>query len=172
MDLASDAGGLYDDSLDVVVYLTFISSSSQEKLYKFLRLCLHEFFFTIDKSELMILDYGGGPNVANQISASGKAKEIVLADYCRPNREFVKAWCKDKANYDFSADFRYVVCKLEGKSETEALKRQVVVQQSIKAVISCDVTQDIFIEKGYEGPYDVVTCLLFLENVATNVDEY
>ena len=31
---------------------------------------------------------------------------------------------------------------------------------------------DVFIAKGFEGPYDVVTSLLCLENVATNLEEY
>ncbi len=131
-----------------------------------------EFFSAMDGSEFRILDYGSGPNIANLISSSTKAKEIVLAEHCKPNREFVKTWLSDKRHHDWSNDFRNVVCKLEGKSETEVVKRQELVQKLIKAMVYCDITRDVFIEKGFEGPYDVVIALLCLENVATNLEEY
>ena len=163
--------GHYDDSFDVASYLSFMGRADLEHFTP-IRTCLHDFFSAMDGSERRILDYGSGPNIANLISSSTKAKEIVLAEHCKSNREFVKTWLRDKRHYDWSNDFRNVVCKLEGKSETDVLKRQDLVQKLIKAVVYCDITQDVFIEKGFEGPYDVVMCLLCLENVARDLEEY
>ena len=86
--------------------------------------------------------------------------------------EFVRRWLSDPATYDWSPYFRQIVCKLEGGSREDAARREVDLQKKVKAVISCDVTQEVFIEEGYEGPYDVVMCSLCLENVAKSAEEY
>ena len=38
--------------------------------------------------------------------------------------------------------------------------------------MACDYTQDLPIEKGYEAPYDVVLCMVCLETLCVDVEEY
>ena len=167
-----EATGYYDDSFDVSTYLDFMVDST---MVQFILACLHECFSAIDSGEngLTVLDYGCGPNLANHISAASKATEIVLADYCKPNCEFMKKWlAADPSAHDWSFYFKHVVETLEGKSHQESIKRQKVLRDKVKAVVACDITKDKFIEEGYEGPYDIVKSLLCVGNAATNKDEY
>ena len=61
---------------------------------------------------------------------------------------------------------------LEGRSGEEAAKREEEFRKKIKAVVTCDLTKSRIIDEGYEGPYDIVTNILCVENVATNAEEY
>ena len=166
-----EAKGSYDDNFKVSTYLDFMVDS---ELMKFSLECLNECFSAIDSGEngLTVLDYGCGPNLANHISAASKATEIVLADYCKPNRDFTKKWlAADPSAHDWSFYFKHVVETLEGKSHQESIERQKVLRDKVKAVVACDITKDQFIEEGYEGPYDVVKSLLCLSNAATNTED-
>ena len=164
--------GYYDQNFDVSTYLDLMVDN---ELMEFNLACLHESFSAMDSGEngLTVLDYGCGPNVANHISAALKATEIVLADYCEPNREFIKKWlAADPSAHDWSFYFNHVVETLEGKSHQESIERQQVLRDKVKAVVTCDLTKDQFIEEGYEGPYDVVESFLCLGVPVTNRDEY
>ena len=166
-----EAKGYYDDNFKVSTYLDLMVDN---ELMEFSLVCLKESFSTIDSGEngLTVLDYGCGPNLANHISAASKATEIVLADYCKPNRDFTKKWlAADPSAHDWSFYFKHVVETLEGKSHQESIERQKVLRDKVKAVVACDITKDRFIEEGYEGPYDVVKSFLFLGVPATNKDE-
>ena len=168
-----EAKGYYDDNFDVSTYVNDYIVDSE--IFKFSLVCLNESFSAIDSGEngLTVLDYGCGPNLANHISAASKATEIVLADYCKPNRDFTKKWlAADPSAHDWSFYFKHVVETLEGKSHQESIERQKVLRDKVKAVVACDITKDQFIEEGYEGPYDVVISLLCLSNAATNNDEH
>ena len=167
-----EAKGYYDDNFDVSTYLDYMVDST---MVKFSLVCLKESFSAIDSGEngLTVLDYGCGPNLANHISAASKATEIVLADYCKPNRDFTKKWlAADPSAHDWSFYFKHVVETLEGKSHQESIERQKLLRDKVKAVVACDITKDQFIEEGYEGPYDVVKSILCLGNTATSKDDY
>ena len=167
-----EAKGDYNsDEFDVVEYLETLKN--QTYVWKFLHQCLHEFFSGIDEQEsLKLLDYACGPTVVNLISATSKATEITLADYSTPFREFMKKWLKDASIYNWSPFFSDIVENLEGRTHEEAVKREELLRGRVKAVVECDITKAQFIEKGYEGPYDVVMCFLALENTAASLDEY
>ena len=51
-----------------------------------------------------------------------KASEIVLADYSKPNRDYLQKWLDGDASnvFDWTPLFQYVVQTLEGGSEEEA----------------------------------------------------
>ena len=167
-----EAKGYYDDNFEVSTYLDLIVDSL---MMEFSLECLNECFSAIDSGEngLTVLDYGCGPNLANHISAASKATEIVLADYCKPNRDFTTKWlAADPSAHDWSFYFKHVVETLEGKSHQESIERQKLLRDKVKAVVACDITKDQFIEEGYEGPYDVVISSLCLSNAATNTEEY
>ena len=125
------------------------------------------------ESTYKVLDYGCGPVVANAISAAGVAKELVLAEYTEKNRNAVQQWLDgDPSAWNWKPFFEYIVVNLEGKSENEAKEREYVFRNIVKAVFPCDVTQDPPIAVGYEGPYDVVMCLLSIEAGCLTQEDY
>ena len=143
---------------------------------------LHDFalqqlsvFFSREKFDptCKVLDYGCGPAIANSISAAGVAKELVLAEYTEKNRKAVQQWLdNDPSAWNWKPYFEYIVVNLEGKSEKEAREREHVFRNLVKAVIPCDVTQDPPIAVGYEGPYDVVVCILSIEAGCLTQEDY
>ena len=116
----------------------------------------HEEFAKLPGS-LQILDYGTGPVIMTLISAAPHASEITLVEYDPRNRELLCSWLEDKGtNFDWSPFFDHVVQTLEGRGEEEARAREALVRKVVKRVVSCDFTSFPIIEKGSEGPYDVV----------------
>ena len=78
---------------------------------------------------------------------------------------------KDPSAFDWSPYFKYVVQTLEGKAEQQVAEREERMRSLVK-VVPCDITHNPPIEKGYEGPYDVVLSSMCLESSCENVDEY
>ena len=141
---------------------------------------LHEFFNSAEQKDLYqsdkikVLDYGCGPAICHSISAAGipNVSEIVLAEYTARNREAVQQWLdKDPSAFDWSLHIKYVVQTLEGKAEQQVAEREERMRSLVK-VVSCDITEDPPIDKGYEGPYDIVISCLCLETSCNNLDEY
>ena len=107
---------------------------------------------------LKILEYGCGPVPMFLISAAPHASEIVMADFAEVNRNAVRQWVeKDSKAFDWSPHFDHVVRKLEGKGEEEAREREEQLRKAIKAIVTCDLKEEGLIEKGYEGPYDIIS---------------
>ena len=99
---------------------------------------------------LKILDFGAGPIIANVISASLYASEIVLSDYLESNRKVLQMWLdRDPKAPNWSPFFQYVVQELEGRSMVEAAKREEELRQVIEAVIPCDIHNDPPVEQAY-----------------------
>ena len=84
----------------------------------------------------------------------------------------MKKWLKDASIYDWSPFISDIVENTEGKSHEEAVKREELLRGKVKAVVECDLMKAPFIEKGYEGPYDVVMCIMALEHTANNLEEH
>jgi nicotinamide N-methyltransferase len=61
---------------------------------------------------------------------------------------------------------------LEGKGKDAAEERQMEMRKTIKAVVHCDIFDENPIEKGYEGPYDVVMSNLCLDGACKTIDEF
>ena len=120
---------------------------------------LHNVFNNLQTPDasLKVLDYGCGPVIQHSITAAAYASEIVLCDYAQPNRNAIRKWLrKDPAAFNWSPHFDYVVQVLEGKGEPEAREREEQLKKVVKDVVYCDVLSETPIEKGFEGPYDVV----------------
>ena len=125
------------------------------------------------QDNIRILDYGCGPVVCNIISAAGlpEVSEIVLAEYTERNRQAIQQWLdRDPSAFDWSPYFQYVTKSLE-ENEQEAIVREDKVRSLIKLAY-CDITADTLIERGYEGPYDVVISLLCIEVSCLSIKEY
>ena len=120
-----------------------------------------------------MLDYGCGPALAYNISAAGVNAEIVLAEYGEKCRNTLQDWLNHSPiAWDWTPYIKHVICDLEGKDESEVLKREENLRKAVKAVVPCDITQDPPIAKGYERPYDVVLSMLCIENGCLVRNEY
>ena len=109
----------------------------------------------------------------NVISVAGFNAETVVADYTDKCREAIQRWLdRDPAAWDWSPFFKFIVQTLEGKEESEALKREESLRNAIKAVVPCNITEDPLIARGFEGPYDVVMVMLCFESTCKTRAEY
>ena len=133
----------------------------------------HEAFESLTGSSFKILDYGCGPVIQNSISAAAHASEIVFCDIAGSNLEAVRKWLKnDAAAFDWTPHFDYVVQTLEGKGEKEARKREAKLRAVGKGPVHCDISGEPVIEKGYEGPYDVVMEAGCLQVASTSSESF
>lgn len=157
-----------------------LSNGDRDKLLFPLQ-CYHEFFCLPEirrSKSLTLLDFGCGPSIQPLISAAPHLESIVLADYSVANRAYLQKWIKDDHDtvqaFDWNPQFNYVVRNLERQQDSNAVQDKVqLVRQSIKDVVSCDITRDSsIIERGYEGPYDIVHCKLTLCVTAQSPDAY
>ena len=123
-------------------------------------------------SQLKVLDFGSGPVVQNSISAAAFASEIVFSDISYANREAVQKWLDGDADaFNWSPHFDYVVKTLEGKGEKEARKREQRLRK-ISKVVFCDALSETPMEKGYEGPYDIILLCTCLEGVCSDIKTF
>ena len=150
------------------------SDTTHHSISKFLLKCLAKFFDGLESdSSLKIVDYGCGPTIAYSISAAPKASEIVLADYNKSNRKYLQEWVNgEPLAQDWTPHFKYVVQRLEGKSEMEAGKRETDLRRKIKAVVACDITKNEFIDTNFKVEYDIVMSFLCVENALKDLDGY
>ena len=135
---------------------------------------LHNFYTSHfqEGANLSVLNFGCGPIVAYEGSGVQYSRKIVLAEYTDQNRAVAKLWLdKDPNRPNFDIFYKYVVEELEGKGPEEVEKRQDAVR-SIATICSCDVFQDPPIERGYEGPYDVIFTSSCLEMACSNIEDY
>ena len=120
-----------------------------------------------------VLDYGSGPVLAYAISAAKLASEVVFSDYLEKSRRSLRQWLSNEEGaYDWRSHFDYVVRGLEGGGEEDVRAREKRLRSLCRSVVTCDVTQDPPIQKGAEGPYDVLSTSLCLESCCTSREEY
>ena len=135
---------------------------------------LHGTFQTIGASadSLRVLDFGCGPVLQNSISAVPYASEIVFCDFAAPNREAINKWLRnDPDAFNWSPKFDYVVKTLEGKGEKETREREERMRKVAK-VAFCDILSPTPMEKGFEGPYDVIIECGTINVACTELDSY
>ena len=151
------------ESFDADTYVAMRYKDVTNDRVHFLMGSFHEAFQSLPYS-LTVLEYGSGPVIQHCISAAAHASEIVFSDIAESNREAVRKWLRrDPTAFNWSPHFDHVVQTLEGKGEKEAREREEMLRKVVKGVVHCDVLADPPIEKGFEGPYDVLIeggCLL------------
>lgn len=126
------------------------------------------------KDDFRVLDYGSGPVIAYVISAAGKRKvsEIVLAEYTEKNRDALNKWqANDSSSFNWLPYIKNVVQDIEKKPESEVRIREQRLRDLMK-VVSCDIKAEQPIEKGSEGPFDVVITFLAIECACVSEAEY
>ena len=160
---------------DAESYVQYLFEPENKTVSKHLLEHLAKFYGSLScgSGSLTILDYGCGPCLPYSISAAPKASEIVLADYAKSSRDHLREWLDggDSA-YDWTPCFQHVVQVLEGGSEEEAKQRQHLLRSKVKAVISCDINRDDFIDERYMVKYDVVMSFICLDGSVRDLDGY
>ncbi len=133
----------------------------------------HKFWSTVGyKNEgLSVLEFGGGPALANLISASKVAKYITFADYTESNRKAVNFWVNGESQaHDWSSMIAYVLNHLEGNfNEKAVLIRTQDMRNKIQPVVPCDITKYPIVSGG---PYDVVSTSFCIEECSSSVHDY
>ena len=136
----------------------------------------HDFFtktFSDGGKKLKVLDYGCGPVIMNVISTVPFASEIVMADVVPECLDELKKWIQNDPNaFNWGSHFEHVAQKLEGKGKDAAREREMELRKTIKAVVHCDIFDENPIEKGYEGPYDVVMSNLCIDGACKTIEEF
>ena len=157
--------------------LCYKQRNARKPMTDFALVNVHKYFaqkYSISQDEPMkVLDYGCGPVFAYSICAAGANTEIVLAEFGEQNRNALQDWLdRSPSAWDWTPYIKHVTCDLEGKDESEIQTREETLRKAIKAVVPCDITKDPPIAKGYEGPYDVVLSMLYIENGCLTKQEY
>ena len=65
---------------------------------------------------------------------------------------------------------RSCLWKEKNPSKDEAENCVAFLRKKIEAVVHCDLAADPIIDKGYEGPYDVVNCNGLLDTICPTKD--
>ena len=148
------------DSFDAEDYLrTRFGNVEAKDRVQFQLIKLHELFQSFDPRSGIgpkVLEVGCGPVIQHGISVAAFTSEIVFSDISSSNREAIQKWLDGDADaFNWSPHFDYVVKTLEGKGEKEAREREQRMRK-ISKVVYCDALSETPMEKGYEGPYDII----------------
>lgn len=133
-----------------------------------------DFYSSFSNDSLTVLDYSGGPSLLRMLIAAPKASKIIFSDFLKQNREEVKIWLNDDFGaFDWKPAIKHCL-NLEGGADdaVNIYKRESMLREKINAVIPCDFTSDNFIEGGYEGPYDVVSCTGVLDAICQTKEQF
>ena len=168
-------GEEYHNTFEPDAYLHVLYNRVLEWQHEVLK-GLHSFYpstYGTTPPGLKVLDFGAGPAVAYHATTAVYASEVVLAEYTEKNRKALRLWLdRDPQAYNWTPHFKCVVQDLEGKGERETAEREEQLRKVVTAVVSCDITKDCIIEKGHEGPYDVVFSCLCLAVACATKDAY
>ena len=138
----------------------------------------HEFWSSLkcsangDSSDgFKVLEFGGGPALANLISAAKVARSVTFAEYTESNRNAVNSWINDEPNaHNWSSMISYVLKHLENDYNHDALSiRTQEMRRKIRPVVSCDITKQPSVSGA---PYDVVSTSFCIEECSSSVAEY
>ena len=137
---------------------------------------LVRFYSKFQDDSLSILEYSGDPSLLHMVPAALKASKIVFSDYLQQNRIEVNKWISnDPGAFDWSSCIeRTLKLEEEGKTpeEIKIQKRAATLREKIHAVVSCDLSSSSLVERGYEGPYDVVNCTGVLDSICSTVEQF
>lgn len=116
-----------------------------------------------DSKGVRCLEFGGGPSIANLVSACPKVDRIVFAEYTAANREAVTSWIAGSPKaHKWSTLIKYIVRDIEGEEVDEKIisDREEQVKQNIKSVVACDVAKNPIVDfelVDVGNPFDVVS---------------
>lgn len=138
----------------------------------------HKFWSGFGSNNLTMLEFGGGPSIYTLISACPFVREIVFAELTEANRKEVEEWQKrGSSSHDWSPFFKYVLQKLEGKSEKEAKQREEELRKKITHIIPCDInkTNPLQLKEfpiADQPKFDIISTTACLEAAVKSDDAY
>ena len=105
--------------------------------------------------------------------AAPKASEIVFADFVLQNRQEVQQWMqRDPRAFNWRPTIKCIL-EEEGKyGEAAITEREECLQAAISNVVHCDICAESPIEKGLEGPYNLIHSANCLESVCKSVEQW
>ncbi len=145
----------------------------------FLLQCFHDSYKKYhghwDQEKSRLLELGGGPSIHPLISAAPFVSEIVFSDYAEDCRKQVQLWKdNDPKGHDWSPYLKYVVNRLEGLTDPEAVNvRERTLRDKIRSIVPCDANAEHPLGGGVEpGTFDVVSMSGCLEAAVHSPSEY
>jgi SAM-dependent methyltransferase len=126
----------------------------------------HETYAALEGG-LRLLEVGGGPTVYQLISASGKAREIVFADYLETNLDEVRDWLQRVPTaFDWTPYLERVAALESANGEPSgAAALAARVRSRITRLVRCDLTCDRPLAPETVAGFDVVSSAFCLEGV-------
>ena len=174
-------GADHHDHFDPKEYLNSYHKPEQGKLQdldQVILKCYFEFWSKMAKTNLRILEFGGGPVIRHLIPAAPYAKEIIFAEYTERNRQEVEKWLlKSPDSHDWLPYFKFVVQNLEEKKSEEVAIRESELRKKITHVLPSDIDLKDPVKWPSSWPsqaatFDVVTSSLCLEACVTSSEGY
>ena len=120
-----------------------------------------------------LLEFSGGPVIANLISAVPYVNQITFSAYLESERKEVEFWKHGKEGaHNWSADFKRTLNEIERIPGDDAwLEREKQLRKRITDIIPCDIFRDYPLLSKQE-PYEIVITGLCLEVVCKTYEEF
>ena len=169
----------YVASFSAKLYLQgYYSSVGQDWTTKFRLKVIREFFQKYhskwDRSSARLLEFSGGPVIANYISAAPHVGEIVHSAHTEGERRELELW-KNNAEgaHDWLPFIKHIVSDVEGlQGEAAVQERITLLRSKITKIVSCNIhdKNPVDIEEGEK--FSIVCSSFALEVACKTYDEY
>ena len=132
-----------------------------------------DIFGQFEDKSLKILEFGGGPSLLQMLIAAPKASEIVFADFVLQNRQEVQKWMqRDPSAFNWRPTIECILEEEEKYGEAAITEREECLRAAISNVVHCDICAESPVEKGFEGPYNLIHSANCLESVCKSVEQW
>ena len=129
-----------------------------------------------------LLEFAGGPVIANLISAAPYVNQITFSAYLESERKEVELWKQGKEGaHDWSSDFKWTINEVEPRVDRvtgnnsgggDAWRaREELLRKCITDIVPCDIFSDNPLLVKQE-PFEVIQTSLCLEVVCTTFAKY
>ena len=134
-----------------------------------------QFHNSWDNSTATLLELGSGPYIHTLISAAPYVGQIYHTDYLEECRQEVLMWKKKDPNaYNWTPYFKYIVNKLEGISDSDAVvQREELLRGKLKDSLFLDMKSASMLP-GYPGKpeFDIIYTGFCIESIAASLQDY
>ena len=146
--------------------------------YEYLLESYHEFYTKYntewDSNSAAVLEFSGGPVIANLISAAPYVKTITFSAYTEQERREVARWKNnEKDAHDWNIFFEYVIGKFEGRTESNCQEeRKKLLRQKIDKIVDCDISKAHPIDSNITEKFDIIHANCCLESICKSLSEF
>lgn len=123
------------------------------------------------KSNIKILEFGGGPTVYQLISGANKAEFIHFADYLEENLKEIKLWKQNSSTAFNWSEFVKRALELEGKKDVKKNdidKREKLLRSKITKFLYCDAFRAKPLGEIHHNYYDIVSVGFVPESITSS----